>query len=169
MGLQFYQPCKKMPPQQLKLQPPSTLAHSFPVYQSWKKWIHNSSTCPRVFFLTCRVRSRPQFSSIPRGNFVAKKVLSILYIRSVCQHLTPVYAHQIYDPDIPVCVHNVFPFIVLCWLEFCGETFQCTRYVYKITKCETNWHSLFHFFQEVDFYLKILMKPCGISRMRTFI
>ena len=39
MGLQFYQSCKKKtPPQQL----PITLVHSFPVYQSWKKWIQHT-------------------------------------------------------------------------------------------------------------------------------
>ena len=66
---------------------------------------------------------------------------------------------------------QITPFIVMCWLEFVGEVFRCTRYAYNITECETNWHSLFScvFFQHVDFYVKILMKSCGISRRKTSI
>ena len=67
MGLQFCQ---------LQLQPPSTLAR-IPVLEEVDTQLQYMPTCFLVF-LTCHVKSGPQFLKTPHENFVAKMVLSSL-------------------------------------------------------------------------------------------
>ena len=138
-SFRFYQPYKKTPPQQPQLQPPSTLVCSFPVYQSWRSGyttpVHVQVLCLFFLNLSCK-KWTPVFKN-SMWEFCGKDGS----VQSVYKKWMPVLQFMP-TRDIP-CYSQITPFIDLRRLEFCGEIFQCTRYVYNITEFETNWHSFF--------------------------